>query len=981
MLHRAGFEVRHVEGLREHYPLTLRAWQAISGGRGSGKLLDRPQSAGYRPAVPVEFLTDEQAEAYGTFAEEPTRPELERFFFLDDEDRKLIAKRRGDHSRLGFALQMCTVRYIGLFLEDPLAVPWPIVEYLPGQLGIGDVSSVKRYTERQMTVYEHAWEIRDAYGYHLYEDPGWGRKFRTFLHGRAWTHAEGPVALFNQAVGWLRRHRVLLPGVSVLARQVSEIRTIAEKRLHAAVAKAARRADPALPGDLVATLATPEGKRYSELERLRRPPTRTTGTAFVRALERVDEISAFQLGRLKLSQIPPSRLSALAKYGLGSKAPNLERATEPKRTAILTAVMRHLEAKAIDEALDLFQVLMATRLISTAKRVTDKERLSTMPRLEKASRTLARFSKVWIEEMERFEDQGGAVDAAALWRAVEEVAPRAVLSSAAALVISLVPQDEDSAETAMRGALATRYNTVRPFLSLLGQSKALGAATGGARVLAGVRRLPALARRRVKDKPLLPREIDDKLVPAPWRKAVYANSELPPGSVDRDAYVVCVLEQLHRALQCRDVFASHSHRWSDPRARLLDGAEWEAVRDDVLAGLSLDVAVEEHLAELVRALEAGWKQMAERLEGAGTDAKVSIEVMPGGRAKLNVEKLGALGEPKSLTWLRKRVEKMLPKIDLPDLLFEVHSWTGFLDAFVHLGDGTTRMRDLTTSVVALLVSEACNIGMTPVTNPGHEALTRARLVHVDQYYLRADTIAAANAALIVAQSEVPIVAYWGDGLLASVDGLRFVVPVRTINSAPSPKYFGFKRGITWLNAVNDQVAGIGQMVVPGTPRDSLHILDALLNLDGGVKPEMVATDNASYSDIVFGIFKILGYNFSPRFKDLDDQRFWRAAMPGVETGTYGPLEALAHNRVNLKKIETWWPDMLRVAGSLGHQPDARVRPAADVRPRGPPHALGAGVRRVRADRQNRAPAPGRRPGRRHLPPPDEPAAHRSGVAP
>jgi len=120
---------------------------------------------------------------------------------------------------------------------------------------------------------------------------------------------------------------------------------------------------------------------------------------------------------------------------------------------------------------------------------------------------------------------------------------------------------------------------------------------------------------------------------------------------------------------------------------------------------------------------------------------------------------------------------MLPKIDLPDLLFEVHSWTGFLDAFVHLGDGTTRMRDLTTSVVALLVSEACNIGMTPVTNPGHEALTRARLVHVDQYYLRADTIAAANAALIVAQSEVPIVAYWGDGLLASVDGLRFVVPV------------------------------------------------------------------------------------------------------------------------------------------------------------------------------------------------------------
>lgn len=213
--------------------------------------------------MPVEFLTDEQAEPYGRFAEEPTRPELERFFFLDDEDRNLISKRRGDHNRLGFALQMCTVRYTGLFLEEPLTVPWPVVEHLAEQLEIEDVSCVKEYVERLKTAYEHAWEIRDAYGYHQYEDPAHGRKFRAFLHGRAWTHAEGPVALFNHAVGWLRRHRVLLSGVNVLARQVSEVRTIAERRLHATVAKAALRADPALPGDLVATLKTLEGTRHA----------------------------------------------------------------------------------------------------------------------------------------------------------------------------------------------------------------------------------------------------------------------------------------------------------------------------------------------------------------------------------------------------------------------------------------------------------------------------------------------------------------------------------------------------------------------------------------------------------------------------------------------------------------------------------------------------------------------------------------------
>src|SRR6476661_2577947 len=69
--------------------------------------------------------------------------------------------------------------------------------------------------------------------------------------------------------------------------------------------------------------------------------------------------------------------------------------------------------------------------------------------------------------------------------------------------------------------------------------------------------------------------------------------------------------------------------------------------------------------------------------------------------------------------------------------------------------------------------------------------------------------------------------YGAGGLLASVDGLRFVVPSRTINAAPSPKFFGYKRGLTWLNAVNDQVMGIGALIVPGIfsshPVGCLHV--------------------------------------------------------------------------------------------------------------------------------------------------------------
>lgn len=64
---------------------------------------------------------------------------------------------------------------------------------------------------------------------------------------------------------------------------------------------------------------------------------------------------------------------------------------------------------------------------------------------------------------------------------------------------------------------------------------------------------------------------------------------------------------------------------------------------------------------------------------------------------------------------------------------------------MHLDGGRPRMERVKTSLVALLAAEACNIGYTTVIDGGDEALTRARLAHVDLYYLRTDTIATAKA--------------------------------------------------------------------------------------------------------------------------------------------------------------------------------------------------------------------------------------------
>ena len=134
-----------------------------------------------------------------------------------------------------------------------------------------------------------------------------------------------------------------------------------------------------------------------------------------------------------------------------------------------------------------------------------------------------------------------------------------------------------------------------------------------------------------------------------------------------------------------------------------------------------------------------------------------------------------------------------------------------------------------------------------------------------------------------------------------------------VAAGPNPRYFGRKNGLTWLNYLNDQIAGISAVVVPGTVRDSLPVHDGLLNLDGGPKPEMIASDTASYSDQVFGLFTLLGYRFSPRLADLPDQRIWTINR----TASYGPIDqVIRQNRISTQLIEDNWPDMLRLAGSL-----------------------------------------------------------------
>lgn len=272
------------------------------------------------------------------------------------------------------------------------------------------------------------------------------------------------------------------------------------------------------------------------------------------------------------------------------------------------------------------------------------------------------------------------------------------------------------------------------------------------------------------------------------------------------AYVFCVLEQFHRMLRSRQIFAKNSSQWSDPRAKLLDGEAWERVKPTVLVSLGLPAD---------------------------------------GRS----------------TWPRGRRGCTPPTGRSP---------------------GGCRPTPRSSS--------ATTAGCT--SPPGAGAGARTGLA---------------------AQASIPLVHAWGGGLVASVDGMRFVVPVPSVYARPNPKYFGRRGGATWLNMINDQAAGLGGKVVAGTPRDSLYVLDVLYDRDGGKRPEMIVTDSASYSDIVFAC--------SP-WPDMRTRRSWRTCPDGSPSPCTScawrtsPATAVrSRSRPTCRRAATTWPGRSSMVGT------------------------------------------------------------------
>jgi len=586
------------------------------------------------------------------------------------------------------------------------------------------------------------------------------------------------------------------------------------------------------------------------------------------------------------------RVHDLAADAAGAKAQRLSQRTPHRRLASLACYLERLLAEAYDDVVDVL-LLVVRDLTARSERAVERDRLRTLDQLDAAALVLRHAALVVLDPDVAHTDVRSTIF---------RLAGRDELERAAAVVGELVGVGSD--QTKQR--LLARYPHVRRFLPALLLRIRFAAVTPAHPVLVALDYLQSLESGKATD------PAPTAVVTDGWRTFVIAD-----GAVDRRAYTLCVLDRLRLALRRRDVYVVGADRWGDPRRLLVAPETWKSVGPQLLRTLDLPPRAPSYIERLGAELDAAYFDAA---EAADRDPAMWFDE-DGRRDRVHVTRLDRLSEPASTGALRADTAALLPQVDLPELLLEVHAWTGFLDEFT-ARSGRSRIGDAALSVCAVLVAQACNIGYRPVTRRDVPALSPARLEWIAANFIRPETLTAASNRLIAYHQTIGLTRCWGSGEVASADGLRFVVPVRSVHAGPNPHYFGTGRGVTYYNWSSDQFTSWAAIVIPGTLRDSQFILDGLLDNTSVLQPRELVADTAADSYLVHGLFRLLGYQFTPRLADLPDRRYWRL-NPRAD---YGPFNRVATNRIRRELVEGHWPDICRVAGTL----HSRAATASDV---------------------------------------------------
>ena len=827
---------------------------------------------------------------------------LRRYFTLHAADREEVGRCRGAATTLGFAVQLCTLRWRGHFLRDMAGVPAAAVETLAEQLGLLPLAleaSLQGYPASEDTRLDHHERIRRHLGF---TRCGPAERRRLLDHMMATARAVPRAAtLYPLACRWLLEQRIVRPGPSTVRDMLARAR---EEALAATFEILASDLTVEERERLDRFLLPPEAQdgspvsARSRLDAFRAPVPGISAAALVALTGRLNELRGLGLAcRPALGAVHPATRRLLAGWGYAYDAWSLRRFEPAKRHAILVCALEAALAEATDALVE-----MQDKLIT---RVHNRARRHRAALLHATDAAKARAVSVLEDLGALVLDEVGVPDAELRGRIFERH-PREEIG----LLVDGCRGLREGDPGSHLGFVGRWHAATRQYSPALLEAAPLRFPTGSelGRAVEHLRRVNREKRRKLGDAPV-------GFLPPRWRRHVLPPPARPGAerTISRPHYEVALLSTLNERIKSGDVTVEGSRRWADFDDYLIPRATWEAERLDHYAALGLPADPEAFVAGLDRELKAVTEAVEARL---AVNAALTIDARRG-RFKLARPKRGDgdgddLAVRAAETPTGKLIRRRMPKADLADVLIDVDNETDFVRHLLGTGDrggGRAASGTRRRNVLAALLACGCNLGpeRMAAATPGVGA---HEIAEAADWLLTEDALKVTVIELVNHASRLPLSQIWGLGGTASADGMRFHVPANILSADYSPLLDG--RGVTLLRHTLDNYLQLHGKPVPCRLREALFALDGLVEHDTELDPRVLHTDTHGSSEVVMAAAHLLGFSLEPRIADLGDQTLYKidreAAYPGLDPILTGTVKA--------HLIGPAWDGVVRLAASM-----------------------------------------------------------------
>ena len=691
----------------------------------------------------------EQSRRHGlvVLPEDPSEEELARNWTLSDTDQVEVQRCRGDDNRRRFALQLCVLRQFGSFLDQYGGVPVRILNHLNRQLGLNPTVSLAE-VEREATETSHQQRLRRYLGYRTFDEEArilLEEHLRSRIAQGAW-----PESLFDSALDALRFWKVVPPVIATIERTVASIAAAGREQMFGQIVSSL---DASARQALEQVLEVKSGQSRSPLFRFREYPPEASAASLSDYLDRYGELSSLGVADFSLGGTPSEVIEHLAKLTRRYDVQSLKRFAPETRTAMLACFLAEAHKSMMDHLAVMHDQYM-TGLLRRSRHAFEERHREFRKRARRGIQTVLSAMEILLER--HAEDP-----LLALYRKIEESTLRSALEACR--------EFERLEDYGLQDELRARYTGLRryfpAFLELPFQAE-----RGSESLLTAIELVRKLNRDHAAN---LPPDAPEDFVPPSWRAALYKDKK---NCADRSLWEMSLAIAIRDALRSGGLYLPGSRHHVSFSNLIYSERRWIQDRATAYTQLNLFQEQDEVIVGLKREFDKVAKQAAD-----GMDKNPFASIVDG-RLKLHVR--DALPISAEVKTLRGLIAASLPRVRIEDLLREVDRQTHFSLAFRPLGGYEPRSGHLYPTLLAALIAHGTNLGIAAMGQSA-QGITPDMLQHVSRWFLREDTIKAANAALINFHHQLPLSHVWGEGVASSSDGQRFGIQQSSLLSSYS----------------------------------------------------------------------------------------------------------------------------------------------------------------------------------------------------